>query len=1388
MPKLFKLILLLSLNLTTLKCQVTISGRMQSIGNTSLMGSYTYYVSPTGSDSNSGTQGSPWLTVAKVNGTTLSAGQSVAFQRGGTWRETLTPGQSGNLNQPITFGAYGNGNKPIISGNNLLTSWTSEIVAPGTDFTTGGTKPISWWYMAETTGSRADSNTTNNETLAVSSGSLTRVTGPNVRVPYAVQFVTATANYLSRTDATLTTGFPGKNGGADADFSVGTWILPTTTPASDADVLGKNNSFVMTTNGTGIRFNVVDDAFGSHNATAASSLTAGVWTHVVATWVQSTGTITVYINGTSSATATAATHRQINTDFQVGWGNPGHAVFNGAVGEVFVFAGTALSGAQVTSIYNYGLSGSPFTSYYSAFAADPVQVLEDNTRLTVATSKITMGVGSFWWDSGNTRIYVRSIEDATPVGHVVEAGARTYVLSLSGKQNITIKSLELRGGNTYGLYATGNVSNLLVDDTLFDYTYTHCYNLNETSATLTNVVVQNSAARYCGASGFESVAYHQSGFIFTNNLSEYNSLVPLLTGNFQFTGGFVSFCKSDTNVDSIGPLYTGNISRFNGFVYVSGSYFMRGVGFWSDTCNGTIIDHNSTQGNRGPAVELEKNSGSRVSYHISNGDNLHGILYGSTTNGFGAIYIRAGETLNSSNILVANNTIYNAGYAGISVISATVPTDLSNVSTTTVENNIVIGATFANLFAGLGGNNDTIHGIGNIYRNNAFGVASATLAYWTGTGSISTYAGLDTAYGLAMGNIETDPLLNDPAAGDFMIPTNSPAYQTGIFIFNVSTSSTPNIGAADSLPAPPGAISKGPNQINLTWSAQPNPGYGYIVEVKSAGDSRYTNWTIYQPIPTASGYTCDPSAVWQGVTGCNVSDAGGAYIWNPPVKGVPTWVVESQYIDPQDGTAAQFIVAGLKNNTSYSFRIRTYTGNTSTTYGTYSTVAIATTSNYVVRYISTTGNDSNDGTAIDDAHAWSSLNKSSGVACGTVVYVKGGSYTDWFGLAQSCTQNSKVVLQANPGDTAILATNLHPPFGGALSIYGDSIVVDGLTLAENNQDGYITTIQGNHDAMFNMTIGPTIVPTAVQGVNIKGSYNLLYGSYIHDFGSPYGPQNPSGNGGESIQVESVNSVVWSNHITRGAHDNLFCHQACTGLKALNNVMDGGWGMAFEVVYNNANSNSLFEGNIGRYMGNLEEGIYKPAFELSYIGNTVRRNIFTDIGNAFASQGIEITGGYPDSAANNLVYNNVIYNVGMGYFQSTNGGVAAYDGVIVRNNIIKYTSTATSIYLANTTAGAISYNHFRLIGGTGTEALAKWSQLTDDVFHTLTYLEVNNPTVWIGNAALSVLTENFVSPSNMDFHLATSNLKTVGVAVTDTLWGFPFKLTAIDLGAYGLSVQ
>lgn len=91
----------------------------------------TYYVSNTGSDTNTGTSPStPWQTLTKVNAQIaingfFQPGDQILFRRGNTWAGTLRLRQlQGTAAQYITFGAYGAGAAPVITGANTYTGWS----------------------------------------------------------------------------------------------------------------------------------------------------------------------------------------------------------------------------------------------------------------------------------------------------------------------------------------------------------------------------------------------------------------------------------------------------------------------------------------------------------------------------------------------------------------------------------------------------------------------------------------------------------------------------------------------------------------------------------------------------------------------------------------------------------------------------------------------------------------------------------------------------------------------------------------------------------------------------------------------------------------------------------------------------------------------------------------------------------------------------------------------------------------------------------------------------------------------------------------------------------------------------------------------------------------
>lgn len=87
-----------------------------------------FYVKNGGSDVADGTTPSTaWATIAKVNSSTFSAGDVIAFNAGDTFEGTLIPPSSGVSGNPIIIGAYGSGNRPIIAASDELNlTWSTH--------------------------------------------------------------------------------------------------------------------------------------------------------------------------------------------------------------------------------------------------------------------------------------------------------------------------------------------------------------------------------------------------------------------------------------------------------------------------------------------------------------------------------------------------------------------------------------------------------------------------------------------------------------------------------------------------------------------------------------------------------------------------------------------------------------------------------------------------------------------------------------------------------------------------------------------------------------------------------------------------------------------------------------------------------------------------------------------------------------------------------------------------------------------------------------------------------------------------------------------------------------------------------------------------------------
>jgi len=109
--------------------------------------SATYYVSNSGSDSNTGlSTEQSWLTINKVSNYNLQPNDIVRFKKGDIWiTNSFLYVNGGNSGNPITYDSYGTGDLPIIQAQDSISGWSGA-----SNWTQSGNA----WYIANTSSTK----------------------------------------------------------------------------------------------------------------------------------------------------------------------------------------------------------------------------------------------------------------------------------------------------------------------------------------------------------------------------------------------------------------------------------------------------------------------------------------------------------------------------------------------------------------------------------------------------------------------------------------------------------------------------------------------------------------------------------------------------------------------------------------------------------------------------------------------------------------------------------------------------------------------------------------------------------------------------------------------------------------------------------------------------------------------------------------------------------------------------------------------------------------------------------------------------------------------------------------------------------------------------------
>jgi hypothetical protein len=291
-------------------------------------------------------------------------------------------------------------------------------------------------------------------------------------------------------------------------------------------------------------------------------------------------------------------------------------------------------------------------------------------------------------------------------------------------------------------------------------------------------------------------------------------------------------------------------------------------------------------------------------------------------------------------------------------------------------------------------------------------------------------------------------------------------------------------------------------------------------------------------------------------------------------------------------------------------------------------------------YVSTTGNDNNDGSS--PLLAFATIEEADAHATpGTLVLVADGTYnvTD-FGTTADGSVGSPIVFAAeNPLGAVIVGSNTAGP--AVWRSYGDHVVIDGFELSGANDDGLI--VSGSHTQILNNR-AESFTNTCMS------VYTSAYDQVNIDFIGNVAAWCGSSNQDHGIYVAHTGGIVANNIAYGNRGYGIHCWHACDRLQIVNNL-----------VFNND------EGGIVVGQGDDPNNGAVPA-DYMLVANNIA------VGNG-THEGIRESGA---TGPNNLYLNNLVNGNAIGGVDIIGGG--AERGTVTSSpGFVNYQSNGSGDY-------------------------------------------------------------------------------------------------------------
>ena len=695
-----------------------------------------------------GSAADPLTTLASINWSTggdnsiydylagsPAASPTIHLAKAATWRETMTVGASGTAAYPIVVTSYGAGADPIINGADLVTTWTSTNVGdePSGGLLSSGMEDEVDAFTADFDGKTVSGTTSLTVSTAAGTfysglkGGKVVFDGANTD-GYAYKTVTSSGDIYIYMRFKIKTGatFSGAKSSSiitihDAASNMGQVRL-----ASGADGVIDM-----------IQYRLLAGVFGDVYSGSGGEITTNTWYEVEARWYQGSGGADgggqLWLDGNlmGSNLATDLTSYEIDT-VRLGSVDLNDAAVWNANDELY-FDDIKVDTSRVTSFVS-----APANTWSAALTTEPVDVDFDNEEGTEEVALANLNAAKKWfWDSNVLYVYAASDPDALYVAPGIEAYVRDNCIFSEDKNYITLDGIEVTKATTElilfrrsgvgsstdiiirGMTAHDNAPNLYTKDGLFG--------LGIYTGGVANVLIDSCTVYNTDWTGI--AIYNRSG-----------------------SGAIANIIIRDCTVYD---------SSHNGIDWKSGD--SGNGGNLSDlTVLRCLVYGHAAQGIYAEVGDSGTLTDCKVYYCISHGNVNCGY------------YINADGNTYPSSFKTYNNVFYGNGLTAWGPGLDAACTDSLFKNNICAENN-VNATTTKEWKIGDNGGTANVSDYNLIYKS-----GQTNIVDWDG--NTRTFSVFQSTNGQEASGMSTDPLMTDPANGDFTLQFGSRCINFGISV------------------------------------------------------------------------------------------------------------------------------------------------------------------------------------------------------------------------------------------------------------------------------------------------------------------------------------------------------------------------------------------------------------------------------------------------------------------------------------------------------------------------------------------------------------------------------------------------------------------------------